>query len=208
MREHPTVDQVSDLVELFAERCVHVVDLPVPDEDVRRLRAMVFGTETQGDRLLIASTTSNDFSWELINRLISAEPRLDSASDLVELVGEGDSPGNSDSTMLLFPSPLADINKLKDTRHYAEKAVILARRHVSLISDIEALSQLLRTYGFTIRGVVVAHSKPSRWRKWRRFARAYGVWSDPEHPWPAIDVLDEENARIGRTPKRKHDHLP
>jgi len=206
--EHPTVDKVSDLFELFAERCVHLVDLPVPDEDVRRLRTTVFGTGTPGDRLLIASTTSNDFSWELINRLIAAEPGFGSAPDLVEVVGEGDSPGNSDSTMLLFPSPSADTDKLQDTRHYVEKAVILARRHVSLKSEIGALSQLLRTYGFTIRGVVVVHSKPSRWRKWRRYARAYGVWSDPEHPWPAIDVLDEENARIGRTPKRKHDRLP
>lgn len=204
MSERRAVGKAIDLYHLFAESCVHHVDLPAPDEDLHRLRTGVFATAAPGDRVLITSTTSSDFSWELVNRLIVTEPTSSSASDLVEIVEEGGRIRNPDRTVLLFPSLLADTNRLKDARDYTENAVILTRGNVSLTSDVAALAQLLRTYGFTIRGVVVVYCKPCRWRKWRRFARAYGVWSDPEHPWPAIDVLDEEVIRTGRTRKRRH----
>jgi hypothetical protein len=204
LSQHLTVAKASDLDNLFAEGCVHLVELPAPDEDLQRLRAAVFATAAPGDPLLITSTKRNDFSWELINRLIINEPGLGSASDLVEIDEEGGNLGN-DCTVLLLPSVLADTDRLTDARPYTENAVILTRRNVSLTDDVAALSQLLRRHGLTIRGVVVVDSKPSRWRKWRRFARGYGFGSDPEHPWPAIDVLDEENARTRRTRKRKHD---
>jgi hypothetical protein len=202
--EDRTVGQENDLCDLFPQNDVYFVNLPAAEEDLHRLRAGVFATARSGDRLLITSATSGDFSWELVNRLIVSEPALGGDSDQVEIVEEGDQLRNPDCTMLLFPSLLDDTSRLGDGRQYTENAVILARRDVSLISDIADLAQRLRTYRFTVRGVVVADCNARRWRKWRRFARAYGVCSDPEHPWPAIDVLDEENARTGRTRRRRN----
>jgi hypothetical protein len=203
VRDNRTVGKATDLEDLFPQNDVHFVNLPAAEEDLQRLRTGVFATARSGDRLLITSATSGDFSWELVNRLIVSEPALGIDSDLVEIVEEGARLRNPDCTMLLFPSLLDDTSRLRDGRQYTENAVILARRDVSLISDIADLAQGLRTYRFIVRGVVAADCNARRWRKWRRFTRAYGVCSDPEHPWPAIDVLDEENARTGRARGRR-----
>jgi hypothetical protein len=204
VNEHQEVREAIDLRNVVTEGCVHLVDLPASEEDLRRLRTAVFAIARPRDRLLIASTSNSDFSWELMNRLIFTEPTLSGASDIVKMVGEGARVSNGEFALLLMPSLLGDASRSEDARRYTHNAVVLARKNITAIADVDALAQLFQASGFTIRAVVIVDCEQRRWRKWRRFARAYGVWSDPERPWPAIDVLDDEMIRTARRHERPH----
>jgi hypothetical protein len=113
----------------------------------------------------------------------------------VGIVDERAHVNTGEFALLLLPSLLGDASRLAEARQYTHDAVILVRKNVTAIADVDTLAQLFLASGFTIRAVVIVDGEKRRWRKWRRFARAYGVWSDPERPWPAIDVLDDEKIR-------------
>jgi hypothetical protein len=201
MNERREVREAADISALFEEECIHNVGLPASEEDLRRLHTEIFATTRPRDPLLMASTSGSDFSWELVNRLISMQPRSCNGPDLVHMVEEGTSVGDGEFALLLLPSSLSDASRLSAARRHTQDAVILVRGNTTPIADVDALARLLHAADFTIRGVVIVHSEQARWRKWRRFARAYGVGADPERPWPTIDVLEEEKIRTAR-PRR------
>jgi hypothetical protein len=205
MNERREVREAADISALFEEGCIYIVDLPASEGELRRLHTEVFATARPSEPLLIASTSGSDFSWELVNRLIFTQPTLCTARDLVQIVDEGAGVGDGEFAVLLMPSSLGDASVLGDARRRTQNAVILIRGNATAIADIDALARLLNASGFTIRGVVIVHSEQARWRKWRRFASAYGVWSDPERPWPTIDVLEDEKIRTARPRERRHE---
>jgi hypothetical protein len=205
VNEHREVHEAADITALFAEGCVHTVDVPASEGDLRRLHTELFATARPSDPLLMASASGSDFSWELVNRLIFTQPTFCNAADLVQVVDEGARVGDREFALLLLPSSLGDDSRLDDARRHTQNAVILVRRNTTPITDVDALARLLHASGFTIRGVVIVHSEQTRWRKWRRFARAYGVWSDPERPWPTIDVLEDEKIRTARPRERRRE---
>jgi hypothetical protein len=203
VNEHLKVRDAIDLRDVVVEKGVHVVDLPVSEGELRRLRTELFETAQPGDRFLVGSTSAADFSWELMNRLIVTEPAPNNSPDTPEIVEDGARVNNAESAFLPLPSLLGDASRLEEAHRHTQNAVILVRRNTTPIADIDALARLLRASGFTILGVVIVHSEQGRWRKWRRFARAYGVGSDPERPWPTIDVLEEEKIRTARPRERR-----
>jgi hypothetical protein len=203
VNEDREVREAIDLREIVVENGVHVVELPVSEGELRRLRTELFENALPGDRFLVGSTSTADFSWEFMNRLIVTEPALNNSPVRPETIEKGARLNNAESAFLPLPSLLGDASRLEDAHRHAQGAVILVRKNMTAIADVEALAVLLRASGFTIRGVVIVHSEQARWRKWRRFARAYGVGSDPERPWPTIDVLEEEKIRTARPRKRR-----
>jgi hypothetical protein len=140
--------------------------------------------------------TGDQFSWELINRVIVTEPRLDSGPVAVEARVDGGV--IKASAMILAPSLLKNPGALPVAGRHADAALILARAGPSVVADIEETVDLLRQRGFAVLGAVVVTSGSHRWRKWRRFAETFGVGRNPERPWPVIDVLEDEIARTRR----------
>lgn len=201
--ERREVREAADVSAILEEGCVYIVDLPASVGELSRLHAEVFATARPSDPLLMAGTSGSDFSWELVNRLIFTQPTLCNARDLVQTVDEGASVGDGEFAVLLVPSSLGDASVLGDARRHTQNAVILIRKNTTPVADVDALARLLNALDFTIRGVVIVHSEQARWRKWRRFASAYGVWSDPERPWPTIDVLEDEKMRTARPRERR-----
>ena len=186
VNDHREVRSEFDVSDLFAEKCVHLVELPASDDILHRLWTNVFDGMTPGHRLLITSPSHHDFSWELVNRLILAKRLLGNT------VGDDHAP-------LVLPSLLKDPKELTQARPDLSGVVILVRRNLTPIADVSALEHVLTTTGFTIGGVVIVDCDRGRWRRWRRFAQNYGVGSDPDRPWPIIDVLEAEKRR---TPRR------
>jgi hypothetical protein len=145
---------------------------------------------------MVVSATANEFSWELINRVIVTEPRLDSVPVNINALADGAT--IADGAMILEPSLLKTPTALPTAGPLADAAVILARTGLSVVAEIGEAADLLRRQGIAVLGAVVVTSPSHRWRKWRRFADAFGVGRNPERPWPVIDVLEEEIARTRR----------
>jgi hypothetical protein len=200
VNSHLEVQAPDDLRAVCASECVHTVDLPVSDDALRQLMTDVLGDASTSRTCLIASTHSSDFSWGLVNRMIRARPGEAGADD-VRVVERGADVEDCAAVMWLLPSLLGDTERAVAVYRYTQTAVILVRRGRTLVGDVAAVAHLLETSGFTIRAVVLVADENSAWRTWRRFAQAYGVWSDPESPWPVIDVLEDEKVR--NNPQRR-----
>jgi hypothetical protein len=193
--DHEYVSAAVDLHATFPDgRVIGPVDLAGPDEQLCRL----FAELTSPTSLLIASPSAGDFSWEFVNRLISREPRL-TAEPAVDVMGDVIRLSSQDFALALLPALLSDQHGLTSAHEFAEHVVIMVRKGITRVAEVGALAKLLGAVGFTVHAVVIVESEHRRWRKWRRFAHTYGVWADPERPWPAIDVLDEEMARSARS---------
>jgi hypothetical protein len=175
----------TDLRHLVGPGFVLSIDFPASDDEVRRLRADMFATLTTGERLLVASAAKDDFSWELINRVLVTQPPLGSGS-------------GARDTLVLAPALLSENAGLQSAQDHARAAVILARPTVSMLAEVEKVAGVLRQQGFSLLGAVIVSSSRYRWRKYRRFAETFGVSRDPERPWPVIDILEEELARVRR----------
>jgi hypothetical protein len=195
-RRRAVLTQPTDLHDVVGLGFVHSIEFPAADDDVRRVRAGAFAKASAGEHLVVGSATRDEFSWELINRMIVTEPRLDSEPVGVETLVEG---GHvTDSALILAPSLLNSATALAQAGHHANAAVILARTGLSVVADIHEAAELLNRHHLAVVAAVAVTSGRHRWRKWRRFAEAFGVGRDPQRPWPLIDVLEDEIAGTRR----------
>jgi len=188
VNEFGKVVSAADLGELFADGLVHAVELPIADAALRRLWAGPLCVTPPGGRLLLSSTSEGDFPWELVNRLALTAQTLGNVATSEVSEGRG-------GWLLIQPSLLEDRLRWEDTDPKPSSAVILVRKDVSPIAGVRALAHVIAAAEIPIAGVVMVDGNSRRWRRWRRFASHYGVWSDPERPWPTIDVLEAENRR-------------
>ncbi|MBJ7339114.1 hypothetical protein [Mycolicibacterium sp.] len=148
------------------------------------------------------SASDADFSWELTNKLILTTPTVEEV-DAAECSATARF-GSADSVISLIPALLDDPARLPDDLPGPRCAVILARKNATTIAEVDAVAQLITKVGFTIRAVVIVDCDNRRWRRWRRFSLAFGVGSDPERPWPTIDVLEEEKRRSAESTRHGH----
>ncbi|WP_149480954.1 hypothetical protein [Mycolicibacterium sp. P1-18] len=192
MDEFGKVVSAADLGELFADGLVHAVELPLADAALRRLWAGPFSVATAGSRLLLSSTSDSDFPWELVNRLALTAGTFGNTamSDVSDERG---------GWLLPLPSLLENRLCVDEADPKPGNAVILVRKDASPIAGVRTLADMFATADIPVSGVVIVDGDSRRWRRWRRFASHYGVWSDPERPWPTIDVLEAENRRGPRS---------
>lgn len=199
MTSHLRVGGADGLGELFPEsRVFGPVDISLSSDALQFLTAELSAISRRSERLLIASSSGEEFSWELANRLMTSEPRL-SAADVVDTVGDVVTIRGRALTVVLAPSLLAEPEGLERVRESTDCAVILLRKDVTRVGDVEALARRLDAAAFRVSAVAIIEAGHRRWRKWRRFARTYGVLSSAERPWPRIDVLDQETRRTSRS---------
>jgi hypothetical protein len=123
----------------------------------------------------VTSATADDFSWELISRLVMTAPRPDLTPErLILLPGFGGDAGTARTAVVLARGGVTR------PEHRADVHAALERQHIPVTAEVTV------TCG------------RYRWRRWQRYAKTMGIWRDPDRPWPVIDVLEEENARMHR----------
>src|SRR4051812_17802251 len=104
MNENREVREAIDLRDIVVGNGVHMVDLPASEDEFRRLRRELFETAQPSDRFLVCSTSTADFSWELMNRLIATEAPLNNSPVAPKTVEEGARVNHAESAFLPLPS--------------------------------------------------------------------------------------------------------